>query len=160
MSSKHNKNNVKTINIIDHHNGGSGESSPEPENSSIDTKSEEKFSTGTESEEKFSTGTESERDSSGEGDSIDTESEEKSSTGTQSGEESSTGTQSGGGFSDVESSIDTIEQLSADPLFLVLNNFLSSGNVNIVDAILKLNSTLEKYHRKIKKDKQRKFKSK
>jgi len=66
------------------------------------------------------------------------------------GDDSEGGEEGGGlfyGGSDSESSTDTIEKLSADPLFLVLSNFLSSGDVNIVDALLKLNSTLEKIYK-------------
>lgn len=39
-------------------------------------------------------------------------------------------------------SVNTINQLSQDPLFFVLSNFLTSGELNIVDALLKINANL------------------
>ena len=57
----------------------------------------------------------------------------------------------GMGSETAESSTDTIDKLSADPLFLVLSNFLSSGDENIVDALLKINKTLEKLQKGINK---------
>jgi hypothetical protein len=57
----------------------------------------------------------------------------------------------GMGSETAESSTDTIDKLSADPLFLVLSNFLSSGDENIVDALLKINKNLEKLQKGINK---------
>ena len=47
------------------------------------------------------------------------------------------------------SSANTIEQLSSDPLFLVLSQFLMSGDKNIVDALLDINKTLKQIAKKI-----------
>jgi hypothetical protein len=69
----------------------------------------------------------------------------------------------GMGSETAESSTDTIDKLSADPLFLVLSNFLSSGDENIVDALLKINKNLEKLQKGINKSlklKSKKSKSK
>ena len=48
-------------------------------------------------------------------------------------------------------SSDTIKKLSADPLFLVLSNFLSNGDENIVDVLLKINKNLEKLQNGVNK---------
>jgi hypothetical protein len=46
--------------------------------------------------------------------------------------------------SDNESDSSTIDQLSRDPLFLVLSQYLSNKDGNIVDALYKINKTLKK----------------
>jgi hypothetical protein len=46
--------------------------------------------------------------------------------------------------SDDESESSTIDQLSRDPLFLVLSQYLSNKDGNIVDALYKINKTLKK----------------
>lgn len=47
----------------------------------------------------------------------------------------------------------TIEQLSQDPLFMVLHNFLASGDKNIVDVLSDINYTLKKILKELKNKK-------
>ena len=48
-----------------------------------------------------------------------------------------------------DGSVNTVEQLSKDPLFLVLSQFLMSGDKNIVDALLDISKTLKLIAKKI-----------
>lgn len=149
-----NDNNIKIINIKQ--NGGDPNDKDDASSVSNISFSDDFSGDGT-SDSESTTSNESVSNSESSDDKSSVSSSDDSETSSDDGSddsETSSEYSGSGDSSDSESgmsggSSDTIDKLSADPLFLVLSHFLSSGDKNIVDALFGIKSSLDNLNHNI-----------